>query len=99
MGPVGAKSDWRIAGRAPRAFNPGRNGSTSIAVIQVIPVALFAGFTCFHRAGVSTNNAAHTGVCVPGKKCLGTEFSRYVRNCRLMCVCTHEINMNEEGWR
>jgi len=36
------------------------------AMIQVIPVDLFAGFTRFHTAGISINNATHTGVCVPG---------------------------------
>ena len=69
------KTDWRIEGRAARAFNPVRNGSTSKAVIQVIPVGLFAGFTFFHRAGVSINNATHTGVCVPG-----TERNAWERN-------------------
>jgi len=101
MGPVTAKTDWRVAGRTARAFNPGRNGSTSIAMIQVIPVGLFAGFTCFRRAGTSTKNAAHTGVCIPGTERNAWErnFSRYVRICRLMRVDKQEINLNEEGWR
>ena len=31
------------------------------AMIQVIPVDLFAGFTRFHTAGIPINNATHTG--------------------------------------
>src|SRR5882762_5455599 len=74
-------------------------GSTSNAEIQVIPVDLFAGFTCFHSVGISTNNAAHTGSAYQvGKEMPGNGIFP-LRNCRLMCVYKQEINLNEEGWR
>jgi len=92
MGPVGAKSDWRIAGRSARVFNPGRNDSTSKAVIQVNPVGLFAGFTCFHRAGISTNNAAHTGVCVPGNERNALEGNFPLHTKLPINVCLHARN-------
>jgi hypothetical protein len=70
-------------------------------MIQVIPGELFAGFTRFHRAGISTNNAAHTGAFVPGngRNPWERDSPRYIRSCRVMCVCTHEINTNEEELR
>jgi hypothetical protein len=73
-------------------------GSTSNAEIQVIPVDLFAGFTCFHSAGISTNNAAHTGVCVPGLKEMPGNGIFPLRTNLPIDVCLQARNQrNEEG--
>jgi len=66
-----------------------------------IHVHLLTGFTGFHRAGISTNNWTHTGVCVPGFE--RNAWERYLVCCaqtsRIECTRMLVIETSEEEWR
>ncbi len=68
---------------------------------QGIPVHLFAGFTGFHGAGISTINSTHTGVCVPGTERNAWELHLVLcaQTFRIKSVRTLVIEMSEEEWR
>jgi hypothetical protein len=70
-------------------------------MIQIIPVDLFAGFTGFPGAGISTNNAAHTGICVPGieRNAWERHLILYARTSRIKSARTLVIDTSEEEWR
>jgi hypothetical protein len=70
-------------------------------MIQVIPVDLFAGFTRFHTAGISTNNSTYTGGCVTGsdRNAWERDLARYARTSRVKCARKLVLNMSEEEWR
>jgi hypothetical protein len=70
-------------------------------MIQVIPVDLFAGFTRFHTAGISINNATHIEVCVPGteRNTWERHLVLYARTSRTKSARTLVIDMSEEEWR